>query len=144
MDVRCIIFAVLLWPATPVMAVSVSEAGYCRDFLRLEPMQKFDSGSTSFSQGEAEDYFAYRDVEEWVRGFFTAANIFHVQNGSGDATKGSDPYGLMPRLFEYCRSHRDDVFSDAALQLRGRMPSPSLRSLPPTPHTCVQRTDRRL
>lgn len=133
MDLRWIIFAVLLWPATPVMAASVSEdapkqtpsamiflppgASYCRDFLRLEPMQKYESGSTSFSQGEAEDYFAYRGVEEWVRGFFTAANIFHVQNGSGDATKGSDPYGLMPRLFEYCRSHRDEVFSSAALQL---------------------------
>jgi hypothetical protein len=80
-------------------------------------MQKYESGSTSFSKGEASNYFAYRDVEEWIRGFFTAANMFHVQNGSGDATRGSDFYELMPRLFEYCRSHRDEVFSNAAAHL---------------------------
>jgi hypothetical protein len=39
-----------------------------------------------------------------------------AKNGSGDATKGKDLYELMPQLFEYCRSHRDDIFSNAVLQ----------------------------
>jgi hypothetical protein len=92
-------------------------AAYCKDFLRLEPMQKYDQGGVPIREGEAEDYFTYRGIEEWVRGFVSAANIFNAKNGAGDATKGKDIYELMPTLFEYCRSHREDVFSDAAMQL---------------------------
>lgn len=127
-----IAIAGLLWLVAPGTAASVEDelkpassamiflppgAGFCRDFLRLEPMEKYDRGSTSFRQDEAEDYFAYRGIEEWVRGFFTAANVFRVQNGSADITKGTDLYELMPRLFDYCRSHRDDLFSSAAVHL---------------------------
>jgi hypothetical protein len=93
-------------------------AAYCRDFLRLEPMHKYDGGTLPLREDEAEDYFTYRGIEEWVRGFVTAANILGAKNnGSGDATKGKDLYELMPQLFEYCRSHRNDIFSAAVLQL---------------------------
>jgi hypothetical protein len=80
-------------------------------------MQKYDQGGVPIRDGEAEDYFTYRGVEEWMRGFVTAANILGAKNGSGDETKGKDLYELMPQLFEYCRSHRDDIFSDAAMWL---------------------------
>jgi hypothetical protein len=121
----------ICWLASPAMAASSTGAGsdtqamiflppgaaYCRDFLRLEPMVKYDQASVPVREGEAEDYFTYRGIEEWVRGFVTAANILNAKGGSGDATKGRDLYELMPQLFEYCRSHRDDVFSDAAMHL---------------------------
>ena len=118
----------LLWLATAASAgPSVSPdssmmffppgASSCGEFVKLEPMQKYDIEGTAFRKGDAEKYFAYRGIEEWVRGFFTAANIFHVQNGSGDITDGADLYKLMPRLFDYCRSHPDDLFSKAALHL---------------------------
>lgn len=123
-------FAVALWilvpwrpglaepaPNVPAMIFLPPGAAYCRDFLRLEPMQKYDSGAIPIRDGDAENYFTYRGIEEWMRGFVTAANILNAKNGSGDATKGKDLYELMPRLFEYCRSHRDDIFSDAAMQL---------------------------
>ncbi|WP_325457073.1 hypothetical protein [Hyphomicrobium sp.] len=87
---------------------------YCRDFLRLEPMQRYDSGATPIRNGDAVDYFTYRGIEEWMRGFVTAANILSAKSGDGDVTKGKDLYELMPELFEYCRSHRNDIFSDAA------------------------------
>lgn len=92
-------------------------AAYCRDFLHLEPMVKYDNASLPVREGEAEDYFIYRGIEEWIRGFVTAANILNAERGSGDITKGKDIYELMPQLFEYCRSHRDEIFSDAAMQL---------------------------
>jgi hypothetical protein len=93
-------------------------ASYCRDFRKLEPMQKYDQGTLQIPQGEAENYFTYRGIEEWVRGFVTAANIIGAKNKtSGDATAGKDLYELMPQLFDYCRSHRNAVFSDAAQQL---------------------------
>lgn len=104
-------------PNTPAMIFLPPGAAYCRDFLRLEPMQKYDQGGVPIRDGEAEDYFTYRGVEEWMRGFVTAANILGAKNGSGDETKGKDLYELMPQLFEYCRSHRDDIFSDAAMWL---------------------------
>lgn len=104
-------------PNQPAMIFLPPGAAYCRDFLRLEPMQKYDSGTLPVREGEAVDYFNYRGVEEWVRGFVSAANILNAKNGSGDATKGKDIYQLMPKLFEYCRSHRNDIFSDAAMQL---------------------------
>jgi len=92
-------------------------ASSCGEFLKLEPMQKYDTEGASLIKGDAEGYFAYRGVEEWLRGFFTAANMFHVQNGSGDVTNGVDLYKLMPRLFDYCRSHPGDLFSNASLRL---------------------------
>jgi hypothetical protein len=130
------IFSTALWLAAPTafgapgpnqaaMIFLPPGAAYCRDFLRLEPMQKYDSGTLPVHEGEAEDYFTYRGIEEWVRGFVTAANILGAKNGSGDATKGKDLYELMPQLFEYCRSHRDDIFSDAALQFLSA-PHPSI------------------
>lgn len=125
-----IIFAAAFWLAMPALAASSEgepntsamiflppSAAYCQDFLRLEPMQKYDIGKISIREGEAEAYFTYRGIEEWMRGFVTAANILNAKNGSGDATRGKDLYELMPQLFEYCRSHRGDIFSDAATQL---------------------------
>ena len=91
-------------------------AAYCKDFLRLEPMKKYDQPNTPIRDGDAEDYFTYRGIEEWVRGFVSATNILNAKNGSGDATKGKDLYELMPSLFEYCRSHREEIFSDAAMR----------------------------
>jgi hypothetical protein len=120
------IFSVAFWLVVPLawgdpgpkpaMIFLPPGAAYCRDFLRLEPMQKYDAGTSPIGAGEAEDYFTYRGIEEWVRGFVTAANVLGAKNGSGDATKGKDLYELMPQLFEYCRSHRDNIFSDAVQQ----------------------------
>jgi hypothetical protein len=104
-------------PTPAAMIFLPPGAAYCRDFLRLEPMKKYDTGTLPIREHEAEDYFTYRGVEEWVRGFATATNIVNAKTGSGDATKGKDLYELMPQLFEYCRSHRDDIFSNAVLQL---------------------------
>lgn len=103
-------------PTQAAMIFLPPGAAYCRDFLRLEPMKKYDTGTSPIREREAEDYFTYRGIEEWVRGFVTATNIVGAKNGSGDATKGKDLYELMPQLFEYCRSHRDDIFSNAVLQ----------------------------
>ena len=61
-------------------------AAYCRELLRLEPMQKYDAGTTRIGEGEAQSYFVYRGIEEWLRGFLTAANKFRTQSGSGDVT----------------------------------------------------------
>ena len=101
----------------PAMMFLPPGASSCSEFLKLEPMQKYDTEGASLVNGDAENYFAYRGVEEWTRGFFTAANMLHVQNRSGDVTNGVDLYKLMPRLFDYCRSHPVDLFSNAALQL---------------------------
>jgi hypothetical protein len=106
-----IIFAVLLWLTTPGMAASVSEeapkdasstviflppgAASCRDFLRLEPMQKYDSGWTTFSKAEASNYFVYRDVKEWIRGFFTAANMFHAQMKAMETATSSQKFPII-------------------------------------------------
>lgn len=100
----------------PAMIFLPPGAAYCKDFLRLEPMKKYDKADTPIRDGDAEDYFTYRGIEEWVRGFVSATNILNAKNGSGDATKGKDLYELMPSLFEYCRSHREEIFSDAAMQ----------------------------
>jgi hypothetical protein len=75
-------------PNSAAMIFLPPGASYCRDFLHLEPMQKYDSGTTPVREKEAEDYFTYRGTEEWVRGFATAANILNAKNGSGDATRG--------------------------------------------------------
>jgi hypothetical protein len=100
----------------PAMIFLPPGAAYCKDFLRLEPMKKYDQSNTPIREGDAQDYFTYRGIEEWVRGFVSAANILNAKNGSGDATKGKDLYELMPSLFEYCRSHREEIFSNAAMQ----------------------------
>ena len=60
----------------------------CGEFVKLEPMQKYDIEGTAFRKGDAEKYFAYRGIEEWIRGFFTAANIFHVQNDRATSLTG--------------------------------------------------------
>ena len=98
-------------------------ATHCQEFLRLEPMQKYDVGATTIGEGEAENYFLYRGIEEWLRGFLTAANILRAQNGFADATYGTDVYQLMPQLFEYCRSHPNDIISDAAMHFFAIRPS---------------------
>jgi hypothetical protein len=131
-----VIFLAALWIAAPnawgasrpsqaAMIFLPPGAAYCRDFLRLEPMQKYDGGTLPIREGEAEDYFTYRGIEEWVRGFVTAANVLGARNGSGDATGGKDLYELMPKLFEYCRSHQADIFSDAALQFLSTSHAPA-------------------
>ena len=98
-------------------------AAYCRQLSRLEPMQKYDAGTTRIGEGEAQSYFVYRGIEEWLRGFLTAVNKFRTQSGSGDVTHGTDVYQLMPRLFEYCRSHPDELISDAAVHFLAVDPS---------------------
>ena len=104
-------------PNTSAMMFFPPGASSCGEFLSLEPMQKYDTEGTPLGNGDAENYFAYRSIEEWVRGFFTAGNMFHVKNSSGNVTNGVDLYKLMPRLFDYCRSHPGDMFSNATLHL---------------------------
>ena len=35
-------------------------ASSCGEFVKLEPMQKYDIEGTAFRKGDAEKYFAYR------------------------------------------------------------------------------------
>ncbi|HLY47493.1 MAG TPA: hypothetical protein VKQ73_18085 [Stellaceae bacterium] len=62
-------------------------------------------------------------LEQWVLGFFSAYNAYG-QTINGDVTKGTDPYGVMAWIDNYCNAHPLDPIDFAAghllVELRAR------------------------
>ena len=96
------------------------DTGSCFGLLRLESLQidlEKDSIRINVNDPNQMELFArYRAVTGWLRGFFTALNIFGVMK-TGDVTKDTTPKEWMPWIYSYCRSHPKDNLVNAASEL---------------------------
>lgn len=96
-----------------------SDEGKCFELLRLESLQfTADNRHVRVNLNDAnqlELYRRYQVVSGWLRGFFTAINLFVMSDS--EVTKNTTEKEWMPWIYSYCRSHPKDNVVQAALEL---------------------------
>jgi hypothetical protein len=94
--------------------------GECFEVLRFESLQ-IDPETRLVpvnmnDPNQLELYRRYNVLSGWLRGFFTAINLFGVMSDR-DVTKNSKEKEWMPWIYSYCRSHPRGNVVQAALEL---------------------------
>lgn len=95
--------------------------GSCFGLLSLESLQIIDpeTRSARINLNDPNQILLlrrYDAVTGWLRGFFTALNIFGVMH-TDDVTKGTKEKEWMPWIYSYCRANPKDNLVNAASEL---------------------------